>query len=135
MIRRAFAPPSPSIIAGGRRCATPDDDLVLETAINGGAAVVASFNVADMQAGRPAVRHRHGAARGSGKEDQRMSSFPLRLPDDLKERMALQAEAERSFAARAARATPGQARDILARAGRSNPPRSDDELVEKDSRQ
>jgi putative PIN family toxin of toxin-antitoxin system len=29
----------------------PDDDLVLETAINGGAAVVASFNVADMQAG------------------------------------------------------------------------------------
>ena len=29
----------------------PDDDLVLETAINGGAAVVASFNVTDMQAG------------------------------------------------------------------------------------
>jgi len=29
----------------------PDDDLVLETAINGGAEVVASFNVADMQAG------------------------------------------------------------------------------------
>ncbi len=29
----------------------PDDDLVLETAINGGADVVASFNVADMQAG------------------------------------------------------------------------------------
>jgi putative PIN family toxin of toxin-antitoxin system len=29
----------------------PDDDLVLETAINGGAAVVASFNVADMHAG------------------------------------------------------------------------------------
>ena len=29
----------------------PDDDLVLETAINGGAEVVASFNVADVQAG------------------------------------------------------------------------------------
>lgn len=29
----------------------PDDDLVLETAINGGAEVVASFNVANMEAG------------------------------------------------------------------------------------
>ena len=29
----------------------PDDGLVLETAINGGADVVASFNVTDMQAG------------------------------------------------------------------------------------
>ena len=29
----------------------PNDDLVLETAINGGADAVASFNVADMQAG------------------------------------------------------------------------------------
>ena len=29
----------------------PDDDLVLETAINGAADVVASFNVTDMQAG------------------------------------------------------------------------------------
>ncbi len=29
----------------------PNDDLVLETAINGGADVVASFNVADMRAG------------------------------------------------------------------------------------
>ena len=29
----------------------PNDDLVLETAINGGADVIASFNVADMQAG------------------------------------------------------------------------------------
>ena len=29
----------------------PDDDLVLETAINGAANVIASFNVADMQAG------------------------------------------------------------------------------------
>ena len=28
-----------------------DDDLVLETAINGGTDVVASFNVADMQTG------------------------------------------------------------------------------------
>jgi putative PIN family toxin of toxin-antitoxin system len=29
----------------------PDDDLVLETAVNGGADVIATFNVADMQAG------------------------------------------------------------------------------------
>jgi putative PIN family toxin of toxin-antitoxin system len=29
----------------------PDDDLVLETAINGGAEVIASFNIADMAAG------------------------------------------------------------------------------------
>ncbi len=86
-----------------------------------------------------------------------MSSFPLRLPDDQKERAAAQAEAagvslnqyiatvlasrvgaqaeaERSFAALAARATPGRARDILARAGQGNPPRPDDELVEEDPR-
>lgn len=29
----------------------PDDDLVLETAVNGGADVIATFNVADMAAG------------------------------------------------------------------------------------
>ena len=80
-----------------------------------------------------------------------MSSFPLRLPDDLKDqataqaeaagvslnlyittalaaRVGAQAEAERYFAARAARATPGRAREILARAGKKNPPRLGDEL-------
>ena len=80
-----------------------------------------------------------------------MSSFPLRLPDDLKElaaaqakasgvslnqyiatvlasRVGAQAEAERNFAARAKRAAPGQARAILARAGQGNPPRPGDEL-------
>ena len=31
--------------------ADPDDDLVLETAINGAANAVASFNLADMRAG------------------------------------------------------------------------------------
>ncbi len=84
-----------------------------------------------------------------------MSSFPLRLPDDLKERAAAQAEAagvslnqyiatalaarvgaqaeaERTFAARAARATPGRAREILARAGQAKPQRPDDELEAKD---
>jgi hypothetical protein len=83
-----------------------------------------------------------------------MSSFPLRLPDDLKERAAAQAEAagvslnqyiatvlasrvgaqaevERSFAARAARATPGRARKILARVGQDNAPRLGDEFVEE----
>ena len=80
-----------------------------------------------------------------------MSSFPLRLPDDLKERAAAQAEAagvslnqyiatalaarvgaqaeaERYFAARAARAAPGRAREILARAGKGKAVRPGDEL-------
>lgn len=84
-----------------------------------------------------------------------MSSFPLRLPSDLKERAAAQAEAagvslnqyittvlasrvgaqaeaERSFAARAARATPGRARGVLARAGQGNPPQPGDELEAED---
>jgi hypothetical protein len=84
-----------------------------------------------------------------------MSSFSLRLPDDLKERAAAQAEAagvslnqyiatvlasrvgaqaeaERSFAARAARATLRRARGILARAGQGNPPRPGDELDMED---
>ena len=78
-----------------------------------------------------------------------MTSFPLRLPDDLKERAATQAaaagvslnqyiatalaarvgaqaEVERALAARGKRAMPGRAREILQRAGRSNPPRPDD---------
>jgi hypothetical protein len=81
-----------------------------------------------------------------------MSSFPLRLPDDLKERavaqaeatgvslnqyiaialaarVGAQAEAERYFAARAARARPGRAREILARAGQGRKPRRGDELA------
>ncbi|MBF0305083.1 MAG: toxin-antitoxin system HicB family antitoxin [Alphaproteobacteria bacterium] len=79
-----------------------------------------------------------------------MSTFPLRLPDDLKERAAAQAaevgvslnqyialavatrvgaqaEAERYFAARRARATRGRAKEILAKAG-TRPPRPDDLL-------
>ncbi len=79
-----------------------------------------------------------------------MSSFPLRLPEELKERAAsqaaasgvslnqyiavalagrvgAQAEAERYFAARGVRATAGQARVILARAG-NQVPREDDRL-------
>ncbi len=61
-----------------------------------------------------------------------MSSFPLRLPSDLKERAAAQAAAARYLAARAARATHGRAREILARAGRGNPPRPGDELDAED---
>ncbi len=80
-----------------------------------------------------------------------MSSFPLRLPDDLKERAAAQAEAagvslnqyiataiaarvgaqaeaERYFAARAARTKPGRAREILARAGQGRAPLAGDEV-------
>ncbi len=86
-----------------------------------------------------------------------MSSFPLRLPDDLKERAAAQAEAagvslnqyiatvlasrvgaqaeaERYFAARGARATPGRAREILARASQGSPPRPGDELETENQR-
>lgn len=82
-----------------------------------------------------------------------MSSFPLRLPDDLKERAAAQAEAagvslnqyiataiaarvgaqaeaERYFAARGARAVPGRARAILELAGRGKPVREGDEVGE-----
>jgi hypothetical protein len=80
-----------------------------------------------------------------------MSSFPLRLPDDLKDRataqaaaagvslnqyiamvlaarVGAQAEAERYFKARAARAIPGRAKAILAKAGRRKRPRAADRL-------
>ncbi|MCW2245775.1 tetraacyldisaccharide-1-P 4'-kinase [Azospirillum fermentarium] len=81
-----------------------------------------------------------------------MSTFPLRIPKDLKKeasaqaeaagvslnqyittalaaRVGAQAEAERYFTARASRAVPGQAKAILARSGIGNPPRPDD-LIE-----
>ncbi|MBK1838859.1 toxin-antitoxin system HicB family antitoxin [Azospirillum sp. YIM B02556] len=80
-----------------------------------------------------------------------MASFPLRMPDDLKDeaarlaeaagvslnqyvvaalasRVGAQAEATRYFAARAARAAPGRAREILNRSGAGNAPRDDDRL-------
>lgn len=80
-----------------------------------------------------------------------MSTFPLRLPEDLKAVVAAQAEragvsmnqyllsivathagsqaeTERYFAARAARSSPGRALEILARAGQGNPPEPGDEL-------
>lgn len=43
-------------------------------------------------------------------------------------RLGAQAEAERYFAARAARAVPGRAREILSRAGIGRPPEPGDEL-------
>lgn len=136
----------------------PNDDLVLETAINGSAAVVASFNVADMQRGRhagrrPAVWHRRRESRRCDEEDQGVSTFALWLPDDLQHaataqaesaglslneyiltalaaRVGAQPEAERYSAARAARAVPGRALEILSRAGVGNPPLPGDELDE-----
>jgi len=80
-----------------------------------------------------------------------MSVFALRLPEDLKEmaaaqaakagvslnqfiavavatRVGAQAEADRYFAARAARAAPGRAKAILAMAGQNNTPREDDRI-------
>ena len=80
-----------------------------------------------------------------------MSTFPLRLPEDLKSvaaaqaeaagvslnqfiattlaaRVGAQAEAGRYFAARGARAVPGRAKEVLARSGAANPPRDDDRL-------
>jgi hypothetical protein len=82
-----------------------------------------------------------------------MSVFALRLPEELKEkaaaqaaeagvslnqyiavaiasRVGAQAEAARYFAARGARAVPGRAKAILARAGIGNPPRDDDRIDE-----
>ncbi|HMN74766.1 MAG TPA: YlcI/YnfO family protein [Burkholderiaceae bacterium] len=79
-----------------------------------------------------------------------IASFPLRLPAELKDAAAKQAsasgvsmnqfiatalaarvgaiaEAERYFAARAKRATPGRAKAVLKRAGKGNPPRKGDE--------
>jgi hypothetical protein len=80
-----------------------------------------------------------------------MTTFPLRLTEELKEIVAAQAakagvsldqyiatvlaahagaqaETERYFAARAARAQPGSARGILARAGKRRRPRAGDRL-------
>ena len=80
-----------------------------------------------------------------------MSVFPLRLPDDLKDkaaaqaaeagvslnqfiavavasRVGAQAEAERYFAARAARVAPGRAKSVLEKAGIGNPARADDQI-------
>jgi hypothetical protein len=82
-----------------------------------------------------------------------MTTFPLRLPEDLKEKAAVQAEqagvslnqyialalasrigaqaeAERYFKARAVRAKPGRARTILARGGRRAKPRAADRIDE-----
>jgi hypothetical protein len=80
-----------------------------------------------------------------------MTTFPLRLTDELKAmatarasragvslnqyiatllatHVGAQAEAERYFAARAAQARPGMARNILARAGKRSQPRAGDRL-------
>jgi hypothetical protein len=80
-----------------------------------------------------------------------MTTFPLRLTDELKALATAQAakagvslnqyittllavhvgaraETERYFAARAARARPEAARDILARAGKRRRPRDEDQL-------
>ncbi len=80
-----------------------------------------------------------------------MSTFPFRMPEDLKVAVAAQAEragvslnqyllsivaahagsqaeTERYFTARAARSSAGRALEILARAGKGNPPEPGDEL-------
>ncbi len=80
-----------------------------------------------------------------------MATFPLRLPDDLKDAAAAQAEAQgvslnqyistalaarigsqseasRYFTTRSARAIPGRAKAVLAKSGLGNMPRPDDIL-------
>ena len=80
-----------------------------------------------------------------------MSTFPFRMPEEIKAAAAAQAEragvslnqyllsivathagaqaeVERWFAARAARSSPARAMEILARAGAGNPPEPGDEL-------
>jgi hypothetical protein len=63
-----------------------------------------------------------------------MDTDGLRLPNDLKETAAAQAdaqgEAERYFATRAARAKRGRAKEVLALSGIGIPPRPDD-LIEE----
>jgi hypothetical protein len=57
-----------------------------------------------------------------------MSRLPPDRPEEQPEaRLGAQAEAERAFAARAARAEPGRARAILARAGKGRPPQPGDD--------
>ena len=80
-----------------------------------------------------------------------MSTFPFRMPEELKTaaaaqaeragvsmnqyllsivatRVGAQSEAERYFATRAGRALPGRAKEILARAGVRRTPEAGDEL-------
>ena len=80
-----------------------------------------------------------------------MSTFPFRMPDEIKAaaaaqaeragvslnqyllsivaaRVGAQAETERYFATRSARSVPGRARAILARAGAGRAPEPGDEL-------
>jgi len=80
-----------------------------------------------------------------------MSTFPLRIPEDLKHiaaaqaeasgvslnqfiattlaaRVGAQAEANRYFAARGARAVRGRAKESLGRSGVGNPPGQDDRI-------
>ena len=57
-----------------------------------------------------------------------MTTFPRRGPEQMSPAAAAQAEAERWFAARAARTVPGQAAAILARARVDRAPEPGDEL-------
>ena len=57
-----------------------------------------------------------------------MPPFPRQRPEETPPATAAQAEAERWVAARAARALPGQAAAILARAGVDQAPEPGDEL-------
>ena len=87
-----------------------------------------------------------------------MSTFPFRMPEELKaaataqaeragvsmnqyllsivaSRVGAQSEAERYFSTRAARAVPGRAKEILARAGLGQVPETGDELPSDLARQ
>jgi hypothetical protein len=57
-----------------------------------------------------------------------MSSSPPRGPEDPKDDVGAQAEAERYFVVRAARATRGRAKTIFAAAGKRSSPRPEDRL-------
>jgi len=65
----------------------------------------------------PAVWHRDGAALGCGEEDQTLSSYLLRPPDDLKGRTMAPAE----------RAKPGDLSRILGKARMPTPVEGDAE--------
>jgi predicted nucleic acid-binding protein len=139
--------------------ADPGDELVLETAVNGGADMIATFDLrhlasAASRLGIAVARLRDNCAPATGAALVRKSKYALRLQpslmDELRkvaaedqttinqlinvavaEKLAL-LRSRRGFEERAARGDPKRALQILSRLGRGHPPLLGDELVGPD---